>query len=537
MRPNIILISAVCAAVLWLSAGTAGAGPDDGILRLGVHVSKMGKLDPHFAAATQDRALADMVFNGLLRYRPGNAPAIEPDLAVALPEFEMIAGRQVWTVTLRKGVLFHPGPDTPAYELTSDDVVFSLRKAADKTASAYAGEYDGMRFEAVDRYTVRITPEKPLSTVLFLPKFTNYGGGFIVGRRAVEAMGLDGFGRHPVGTGPFVFERHVPGEKLSLKANGRYFRGRPRLGGVEIRFVPDGETRAQDLIAGRLDVIIASGDTGWIDRMSQQRDIVINPHGVGEITTVYLNTAMAPLDDVRVRRAIAYGLSKKELMTAMDATFVGGAAYSPVPARLLPGGLTRQDAEQLGLVHDTDLAMARRLLDQAGFPDGFALTLVSSEKRLYQRYYAILKQQLARIGITCTLTPVPHSEWHRRIRSDPQPIVIYAAWRPNSDVYLTRFFHSESIIVTGAKPDTNFSHYDGVDRLIEAARLEIDPEKQINLWVQAQIRILADMAAYPVMTTMQCYLRNKTVDYGHPLVSTMALYPQFTENTRFVPVP
>jgi peptide/nickel transport system substrate-binding protein len=91
--------------------------------------------------------------------------------------------------------------------------------------------------------------------------------------------------------------------------------------------------------------------------------------------------------------------------------------------------------------------------------------------------------------------------------------------------------------VTGAKPDTNFSHYDGVDRLIEAARVEIDPEKQINLWVQAQIRILADMAAYPVMTTMQCYLRNKTVDYGHPLVSTMALYPQFTENTRFVPVP
>ena len=78
------------------------------ILRFGIHVSEMGNLDPHFAAGSQDRALADMVFNGLLRYEPGNAPAIEPDLAETIPGFEMIGGRQVWTVKLRKWVLFHP---------------------------------------------------------------------------------------------------------------------------------------------------------------------------------------------------------------------------------------------------------------------------------------------------------------------------------------------------------------------------------------------------------------------------------------------
>ena len=120
---------------------------------------------------------------------------------------------------------------------------------------------------------------------------------------------------------------------------------------------------------------------------------------------------------------------------------------------------------------------------------------------------------------------------HKKIRKYPLPIVIYPAWRPNADAYLTRFFHSDSIIVKGSRPDTNFSHYDKIDKLIEAARLTIDPAAQVNLWIQAQIRILDDMAAFPVMFTRQCYARKEYVDYGHSLVSTMALYPQFTENT------
>jgi peptide/nickel transport system substrate-binding protein len=114
-------------------------------------------------------------------------------------------------------------------------------------------------------------------------------------------------------------------------------------------------------------------------------------------------------------------------------------------------------------------------------------------------------------------------------------MVIYVAWRPNADAYLSQFFHSDAIIVTGAKPDTNFFQYSKIDRLIEAARLEIDPDRQIQLWGQAQIRILDDMAAYPIMYTKQCYARRSWVEYGHPLISTMALYPQFTEKTRLNP--
>lgn len=524
----------VFACQLCLGIAGADADPANRVLKLGLHVSKMGRLDPHFAAGSQDRALADMLFNGLLRYQPGNAPKIEPDLAVRIPEFDMINGRQVWTVTLRKGVMFQAGPKTAPYELTAEDVLFSLHKAADKATSAYAGEYAGMAFEAVDAYTLRIIPAKPISTVLFLPKISNYGGGFIVSKRAVEAMGIAGFEKHPVGTGPFAFERYTPGGPVVLSAHREYFRGRPLLDGVEIHLNPNGDQRDEALVAGDLDVIYASGEKNQMARMSREKDVTVDTHGVGEITTIYFNTRIKPLDDIRVRKAIAYALNRQAFMDTVVPTFVGGPAYSPVPAQLLPGGLSRAEAAQLALTYDTDLTTAKRLLVEAGYPHGFTLSLVSSEKRLYRGLYEVLRDELARINITCIIDIVPHAEMHKRIRNRPQPIVIYTAWRPNADVYLTHFFHSGAIVVTGANPDTNFSCYDKVDNLIEAARTEVDPEKQIRLWVQAQIRILNDVAAYPVMTTNQCYLRRSTVDYGHPLVATMALYPQFTENTRFV---
>lgn len=210
------------------------------------------------------------------------------------------------------------------------------------------------------------------------------------------------------------------------------------------------------------------------------------------------------------------------------------ACYSSVPADFLPGGLTRAETEKLGLQYNPDLTKARELLAEAGYPDGFSLDLVSSEKRLYRKLYEVLKEQLSSVGITCNIQIVPHSDMHKIIRSEPQPIVIYVAWRPNADAFLTRFFHSESIVVTGRLPDTNFSNYTAIDSLIEAARFEILPEKQASLWAQAQIRILSDMAALPVMTTQTGYLRTPNVDYGHTLISTMALYPQFTEKTTII---
>ncbi|MCK4392344.1 hypothetical protein KAX17_05515, partial [Candidatus Bipolaricaulota bacterium] len=180
--------------VIWLSIVPGGT------LRIALDAADLSTLDPHRSATTPDRAIVDMVFNGLVRYKPGDISVFEPDLAVEIPEPS--DGGRVWTFELKHGVMVHPWDGNAAYELTAEDVVYSLTKAANSDRSSYAGEYVGMSFEAVGDYTVKITLEEPLSAMLFLPKVADYAGGFIIPKVPIEAMGDDAFKTHPVGTGP-----------------------------------------------------------------------------------------------------------------------------------------------------------------------------------------------------------------------------------------------------------------------------------------------------------------------------------------------
>jgi peptide/nickel transport system substrate-binding protein len=512
-----------------MPAEPAGTGAEK-VLRFGLEAADLGTLDPHFAATTNDRTVVDMVFNGLVRYKPGVASEFEADLATEIPEPTMEDGKQVWTFNLREGVMCHPSPDTDAYELTADDVVYSLQKSANPDRSAYAGEYDGMSVEKVDDYTVNIIMEQPISPVLFLPKVADYAGGFIVCSKAIEAMGDEAFKTHPVGTGPFMFESYTPQDTIRLVANEDYFRGAPKLDSVLLRFMPDISSRELGLKAGELDAINGLDEGEWIDQINAEEGLVADVFGVGEVATIYFNTTVEPLDDPRVRKAIAYALDRDEFL-ALFGEQVAENVYSPVPAQFLAGGLTQAEVQELGLEYAYDPEMAKQLLEEAGYADGFSFDLVTSEMGAYRKNYESMQAQLAQVGIDLNIDVVDHSTMHSLIREDVNPIVIYVAWRPNADVYLTRFFHSDSIVVTGAKPDTNFAHYDKIDDLIEEARVATDPDEQVQLWKEAQIQILEDMVAYPLHYQNQVYARTDAVDYGHPLESSLALYPQITENT------
>ena len=149
------------------------------VLRYGIHTSRIGNFDPDFAKGSEDFVFADMVFNSLVRYVPGGASLLEPDLAIKIPEFEIWGGKQIWTIELRKGILFQAGPQTEPHELTAEDVVYSLQKAADPERSAFFGTYAGMKFETVDRHHLRIIVDKPMSPLFFLPRIANRMGGFI----------------------------------------------------------------------------------------------------------------------------------------------------------------------------------------------------------------------------------------------------------------------------------------------------------------------------------------------------------------------
>ncbi|MCB9139456.1 MAG: polyamine ABC transporter substrate-binding protein [Caldilineaceae bacterium] len=537
---SIIILAAACAAPADSGSDTAsssdtaaadGETSEGAVLRLGINAADLSSLDPHFASGTQDRTVVSMVFNGLVRYSPGDAPNIEPDLATAIPEPEATDdGKQVWTFELRQGVMCHAGPETEAYELTADDVVYSLQKSANPDRSAFAGEYDGMTVEKVDDYTVSITMDTPLSPVLFLPKIADYAGGFIVCSQAIEAVGDEAFKTHPVGTGPFMFESYTPQDRVVLTANPDYFRGAPKLAGVEGRYMPDISSRELGLRAGELDVIHGLDEAQWVDAISGEEGLAVDVFGVGEVATIYFNIDAEPFDKPEVRKAIAYALNRDAFL-ALFGPGIADNVYSPVPAQFMDGGLTKDDVDALDLEYAYDPEMARELLAEAGLADGFSFPVVSSEMNAYRKVYEAMQAQLAEVGIDMQVDVVDHSSMHSLIRDDANPVVVYVAFRPNADVYLTRFFHSDSIVVTGAKPDTNFSHYAAIDDLIDSARAETDEAAQIELWKEAQVQILEDMVAYPLMYQNQIYARSDKVDYGHPLNAIMNLNPQITEMT------
>jgi len=522
---------AVFVLVMGLASRETIAEPN--ILKFGIDAADLGTGDPHRVASRNDRAIADMLFNGLLRYKPGEAPAIEPDLALNIPLAKIVDRKQVWTFYLRQDAICHAGPKSESYRMTADDVVFSLRRAADPKRSAYAGDYRGMGVEQVDDFTVNVTFDKPLSSILFFPKISDYAGGFIVCRRAVEAMGDAAFAAHPVGTGPFRFAGHVTGKSVRLIAHEKYFRGQPQLDGIDVRYLPSFKARDAGLRNGSLDIIFGSETPKWFESVKNDKTIQVDVFGVGQVITMHFNTTRKPLDDQRVRRALVYGVDRGVFRSLFAAGVVENV-YSPVPVAFLPGGLTQKEVTRLSLDYGYDRAKAKALLVEAGYGDGFSLKLVTSQRGHYLTNYESLRDQLAALKIDIKLEVVEHRKMHKRIRQDENAIVIYVAWRPNADVFLTRFFHSESTVVSGASPDTNFSHYDKIDRLIEAARGAHSPKDQVRFWKQAQVKLLEDAAAYPLHYVNLVYARRRQVDYGHNLTATMALYPQFTEQTRLI---
>ena len=539
----VVMSVLIIAGLTWSTAGAAELAKDQ-VLSIAFDAGDIKTLDPHRAAATADRAIVDTMFNGLVRYPPGNQVKVEPDIAES---WSVSPDKKVWTFKLRKGVFFHPFPGSPnGYELTAEDVLYSLKRAANKDTSAYAGEYTGITFEAVDPRTVKITIDKPVSDPLFLAKFSNYAGGFIVCKKAIEAKGDDWFKTNPVGTGPFRFESYEPRQKVVVVGNAKYFRGAPILKKVTARFMPDVSSREFGLQTGELDIIEGLKEDKWLEKVSTFKEVKAPTFGPCETQVLFFNMSQPPFNDLRVRKAFSYALSRDVIANFMGKN-LAVPIYSPALAPPAPGALARDEALKAGVLYDNNNDEARKLLTEAGFPNGFKTEVIISEmSSSYQKPMVAIQALVRKAGIDMQLKVVDHASFHSKIRENASPIVYYAAWRPNVDVYLTRFFHSDSVIIKGKNPDTNFSHYglvdangdgktDSVDQLIEQARVELNAEKQEALWKQAQIQILKDVVAVPIIRLKYCFPQKSYVDLGHPLEWSWQTYsPQITEKTRIL---
>ncbi len=502
----------------------AAYAQDGATLRMAMNTSDIQTLDPQFASGTQDRATVDMIFNGLVRYVPGMSTEFEPDLAEAMPEAVVNDdGTQTWTFKLRDGVKTHAIEGVESVDLTVDDQVLSFEKTANPDTSAYAGSYTDWTFAAgADAGTFQITIPQPLSQGLFLPLVANYSGGYIIPKAPFEAIGADGFITKPVGTGPFAFNAYNPQTSVELVAHSDFFRGAPKLAGVNVVFLPDSTSRELALQTGDVDVIAGVVEATWSERIDAMDGYTSDVFGVGEVLWLNLNIEHEILKDPKVREAIFKAISRDD-HAALAGEPVSEKVYSIVPATLMPGGLTEEEADAAGVNYQQDIDGAKALLAEAGYPDGFTLDLVASEQAAYRTNYEVLQEELRQVGITVNLEVVQHATMHELIREGRNPITIYIAFRPTADIYLTQFFTTDGGV-------TNFSKFT-VDDLRDQARAETDDEAQAALWREANIEILKDFAGYGVMFINQVYARTDRVDYGHELKAVVQLYPGIDETT------
>lgn len=524
-------------------ADTDDDGGERRVLRQATFGADVGTMDPHQAVPGPDRQVVLPMFDGLVRYVPGDALAgFEPDLATEVPSAPEPEedGTQVWEFELREGVMCHPGPETDSYELTVDDVVKSYQRSMNSEISAFAGDYGNVTsIEAVDDRTVAFTLNQPSSEELFLPLVANISGGYVVCMEAVEAMGDADFANHPVGTGPFQFSSYSPSDRVELTAFDEYWRGEPRLEGVEILFMADDSSRELALRSGEVDFISGINEGEWAERMDEEDGITAFAIPVGGLQFFELNTSMEPFDDINVRRAVMYAHNRGNHV-ALGGQIGGESYFTPAfSASNLPDGpadLTEEEVRDAGLdwIVDQDLDRARELLAEAGYPDGFSFDVVSSESEAYVNNYQVLQANLAEVGIEMNVDVVDHPTMHSVIREGSNAIVQYTAPRPTVDLLLFQFLHGDSIVVEGETPITNFAYYDGVDDLIDEAKNEVDAERQEQLWIEANLQAMEDAVIMPNYHHRYAWAHADDFDQGHEPIAWMhSAASTINENTGF----
>lgn len=479
-----IICARLLVAVCFFS-GVAGAQqPSAGGRYYAPLESEPVTLDPALYSDKYSVQVATNLFDGLVEF--DQELNVVPAIA---KRWKISRDRRVYTFSLREGVKFHHGRS-----VTAGDFVYSFSRLLDpavkspaaaffmnvKGAKAYSeGASAGVSgLRAPQPLVLEIELEEPFTPFLSILAMSN---AKVVPRETIET----GFGTRPIGTGPFRFEVWRPGEEIVLSANPDYFAGRPHLDQVSFRIYPniDWERIFADFQAGRLHH--ATVPREQYDQLSTNRrggDYVLVSNPGLNIVYLGMNLGVAPLDDLRVRQAVNYAIDTQTLVKTITKR-----GSKPV-AGILPPGIAGYDPNLAGYGYDPQ--RARRLLAEAGFAaDGAApieLLTVSKSDNVRQQLEAI-QGYLAAVGLHTRIRVADNWKSFVAAINDGQAGLFYAAWYadyPDADNFFFPLTHSSS--------RTNRMRFQApaIDRLIEAARVEVDYLSRVGLYREIERQVL-----------------------------------------------
>ena len=421
-------LSLALAGCLMVLAGAAAAQRTD--ITIGMQLEPPN-LDPTAgAAAAIDEVVYANVFEGLTRFGPDGA--VLPALAES---WEVAPDGLSWVFNLREGVSFHDG-----LPFTAEDVVFSFDRAmAEDSTNAQKQLFDGINeVTAIDDTTVEIGLDAPKGSLLFN---LAWGDAVIVSPASAETNKSN-----PVGTGPFRFSNWVQGDRIELVRNEDYWGAKPALEKVTFKFISDPTAAFAAMMAGDLDAFPNyPAPENLAQFEADPRFSVIVGSTEGE-TILAMNNARPPFDDIRVRRAIAHAIDRQAII---DGAMFGYG--TPIGSHFAPHSPAYEDLTAES-AYDPELAKA--LLAEAGYPDGFANTLTLPPPSYARRGGEIVASQLRAVGIEVEIINVEWAQWLEQVFT-------------NKDFGLTIVSHTEPMdIGIYARKDYYFGSDDPVMRAL-----------------------------------------------------------------------
>ena len=496
--PKPLLASVRSLAMRGLAAGLlAAASMAVSAQTLTIGAATTPSIDPHFQFLSGNIAYHRHVFDTLTQLNHGK---LEPDLAVS---WRAVTPTQ-WEFKLRPNVKFHDG--TP---FTADDVVFSFKRLSSlpNNPISYAGMLGTTKeATAVDPLTVRFDTAQPEP---LLP--TNLAIIAIVSKKAAEGAGAAEFnsGKAAIGTGPYKFSSYVPGERYEVVRNDAYWGAKPIWEKVVFRLITQDASRIAALLAGEVDLIeqVPPADAA---KLRTNPNFVV--HQTPSLRFYFAYGAMSPesspwatdkqgkplpknpMRDVRVREAISLAIDRKAIVSRV----MDGAA-EPINQFGSPGmPAYNRDLPELAY----DPAKAKKLLAEAGYPDGFGLTIHCSNDRYPNdaRVCQTLGQMLARVGLDM------------KVEAQPKAVYFTKIFPPKAE-YLMGFLGWGAVdgsattglagIIHGYDPAKKLGTYNvegfvdpALDARIETLSSEFDPAKRTAM----ERALLADTAkAWPVI--------------------------------------
>lgn len=299
-----------------------------------------------------------------------------------------------------------------------------------------------------------------------------------------------------------MFYKHLPREKVIFRAHKDYWEGKPQIDEIQWFDVPEDATKMIGLEKGTFDIVVPNVTPDIVDQAASI-GAVLDKRGPGGQYRFYFNVTKPPFDKLKVRQAFMNAVDRKAIVDTLYTKGLGVLAISCLP----PGYFGHKKME----FPDYNPEKAKQLLAEAGFPNGITIKNYFITKSYgYPKIMVLVQEQFRQAGINLEIQMVEHPTYHKNIRANLNPFVLYGGTRlTDGDVMLSLFFHSDEAPdpKTGNK-GTNFGHYSGIDDLLEKGRRTKDQAAREQIYFEAQDRIQADAVCLPIVDLPNIWIRN-----------------------------